>query len=152
MKFFQIVLVVFTVLICSTSGFAKNTELFNFDSFFGEKVKHGQSISESTEDINLELFLPADHRLLIKAKPKLKIIKEDGQHLQEFEITDTNHSFTLSAQIEGDAMFAHLALFYCHEGDEGMCLISNVLYEIPIDQANGSNSLNFSYTIPEETY
>ncbi len=115
---------------------------------FAEKIRLQCPQSADISDIHLQLEFPEGYELLIKAKPYLRIFTADGQIDDKLDITSLTPSFKIAQEVPSDMLYAELNLYYCKHGDEGLCLIRNILFEIPLQKSNQPRQLKLAYSVP----
>ncbi|MCA9406847.1 MAG: hypothetical protein KC684_09925 [Candidatus Omnitrophica bacterium] len=120
------------------------------ETYFGEVISEPIIASSSINTIHWNIIFPEDHRLLIDAKPYIRIFNRPDQDILKISLTATEGSFACNQEIKGEEVWAEIGLFYCKDGKEGLCLMQNVLYTIKIDKALPPADLNLYYQVPLE--
>ena len=147
-KFLKISL---NVLLLSVLVFAHaNQNAFAFDpkQFNGEKIDIAVKQPAKISGINFILTLPLGYKLLPEAKPNVKLYTSDGKAIAQMDVHNGINSVGLHKKLKGDKLFAELALYYCKEGEVGMCIFKTVLLVILLDQNLPKNNLRISYDVP----
>jgi len=64
-------------------------------------------------------------------------------------IDDLEVIIPINKNIKEKTLYVELALYYCKEGDDGLCLIQNNLFEIPLDSVEKFQDINLMHNILE---
>ena len=125
-------------------------QVFAFDpqEFRGDKIELQEKQPAKVSGVNFILSLPLGYKLLPEAKPYLKLYTPEGKILTTLEVHNGINTATFQKKIKGDKLFAELALYYCKEGEEGMCIFKTVLLIVPLDRSLPKNNLHLSYDVP----
>lgn len=145
--FFCLVLSVFT-----SCSYAQNMEegselLLDTENFVGEWIKVKRTYSSHIKSINLFINLPENHKLLAKARPYLRVFTPNGM-LQEFPLQNLDDSYIFNQWILENTAYFELALYYCADTKEGLCLIKNIVFEVNLNGSLEPENINLSYDIP----
>ena len=122
---------------------------FDFDSFMGEKIVLEEKHSAQITKLNLKITLPDQYQLLPKANPTARLFTKEQDLLKTIPITETMSSSPINEIIVSETLYAQLSLFYCRDAPKGLCIIKEVLFEIPIDKQLSPSDLELSYTVPD---
>jgi len=152
----------FTILICcfglicgcepltvNDEKLAELPENLDEEKLIWEKVKISQPVSDIIENLIIDIQLPEKHKLLLKAKSNIQLITKNQGLIEVYPINTVKQSFKVNQSIENHTLFAQMDLYYCREGIEGLCLIKNILFEIPIDKTVSNKDLNIRYKVEE---
>ena len=131
---------------------SRQDTFIDLDHFRGDKIAlHGEHSSQ-IKNIHLKLELPDGHKILIDAGSSLRIFFKEGRASGTFPLHDLDENFVINEKFSDDKIFAELILYYCREGERGLCLMRNVLFEITLDGALPPEDLSIHYAVPETKY
>jgi thiol-disulfide isomerase/thioredoxin len=102
-----------------------------------------QTVAASAGQIVLALTLPEGFTInsLIDS---FVTFSSDGNHIlfNEDDLTSVVDETTINVPVElvagEDTLYADLTLYYCRYGEEGICLIETVVFEVPLDIQPGA--------------
>ncbi|MDP4175856.1 MAG: thioredoxin-like domain-containing protein [Bacteroidota bacterium] len=121
--------------------------VFNKSDFKGEtKIVNDVNLA-MLKNINLNLTLPAGYHLNSLAPSELKVFSKDGKINIGKKITSNNIMLDLENPGHIDKLYAEMVVYYCREGNEGLCLIKDVLYEINNSSSSKQEDLKLDYAI-----
>jgi len=126
--------------------------VFDFNNFIGDKVILDRKQAAAIQNLNLSLDLPKEHKILAKANPFIRLFTKDGTILKTLDIKENMDSYYVDQDIMSDTLYAEMVLYYCREGKEALCLVRNVLFQIPLDRGLQSSNLDLSYKVPTTTF
>lgn len=120
---------------------------FDINDYTGEIVKVGGVNFENLEQINFEVKFHEGYKINDIAESGVRIFTADGS-LNLDAIFDDN---TISKEINGAAVaetiYAEAVIYYCREGNEGLCMIKDVLFEIKNDPESSSKEANIEIPV-----
>ena len=144
-------LIVFCTVSLSKAGtHEEEIDKYKFieSEFVGERITLKGSQSSLLIGVTVNLQLPKNHKLLLKAKPNIQLFTRN-ELIGKFTIQNNTSNFLIGKEILSDKLFAELDLYYCREGNTGLCIIKKVLYEIPIRKGVESQMLKIQYTVKD---
>ena len=144
-------LVIVILLISISAKAAEGVPIPDVTNFFGERVSLSQPQSSTIEKLRLSVQLPADYKLLVKANSKIHLFTLDGKFSKKIPLKETSSIFSINREIHSDKLYVELALYYCKQGKEGLCLIKKVLFDVPIQKSSKPEELILDYQVPEVT-
>jgi len=115
--------------------------------YFHEVITLDELQSNRINNLTIDIKMPENYKLLVDAKPMVVLKQSNGEILKTLLLSKTRDEFTINKRIKGKELRAELHLFYCSIGNEGMCLIKNILYKIPVKKSKIEKSVNLQYTI-----
>jgi sugar lactone lactonase YvrE len=121
---------------------------FNLNKFKGERIR--LPARGAINQFVLNLRLDKEYQLLKPTQSSIRVYNENLAFLTKTKIEEENTTLDLS-QNDPNVAFIELTIFYCRHGKEGLCLIKNVLFEIPIN-GEPSSDLNLEYNLPSGKY
>jgi len=116
--------------------------------FIGERITLKESYPAQIKNLNLNISLPEQYELLSKAGPEIRLFTRE-EFIQGFEIVSTRNTFELDETITTDYLYAELSLFYCRDGNQGLCINKQVLYKIPINDQLPASNLDLEYIVED---
>lgn len=104
-----------------------------------------QSVAEGSGELLLRLILPDGYKLNPNAPSRMRwgsagdsLTLEAADQLLPLTVTEVRLPLTLS---EGtDVLYGQITLYYCREGQEGLCLIDEVAVDLPVEIVSGGTS------------
>ncbi len=139
------ILISFLIAVLPASAAENST--FDAENFFGQRIAFQGIKSAQVRTIRLVLQFPRGYKMLFHAKPSMKLFTKEGVFLKEFLIKKNSDSFLLNQKISSEQLYAQIGLYYCKEGDEGMCLLKNLLFEISLDKNLPADDIFLTYTV-----
>lgn len=119
---------------------------FNEKEFNGDKeVVNGVNLSK-LKTISLKLSFQNNYGLNSEAPSKIRIFSRDGKVNVEKNITSPKTEIELSGLNGTDKLYSEMVVYYCKEGNEGLCLIKDVLFEIN-NSPEGREHLELNYDL-----
>ncbi|HEX2869200.1 MAG TPA: NHL repeat-containing protein [Ignavibacteriales bacterium] len=119
---------------------------FNEKDFHGDKeVLSGVNLSK-LKAINLNLSFQNNYGLNHEAPSKIRIFSKDGKINLEKNITSPKMKIDLAGLNGTDKLYSEMVVYYCKEGNEGLCLIKDVLFEIN-NSPEGRDRLEINYNL-----
>ncbi|MGE5353336.1 MAG: thioredoxin-like domain-containing protein [Acidobacteriota bacterium] len=119
---------------------------FNEKEFNGDKeVLSGVNISK-LKTMSLNLSFQNNYELNHEAPSKIRIFSPDGKVNLEKSITSPKTEIDLSGLNGVDKLYSEMVVYYCKEGNEGLCLIKDVLFEIN-NSPEGKEQLDINYNL-----
>ena len=143
--FFAIILLLSTAI----SSIAAENPTFDPDHFFGQRIAFQGTKSANVRTIRLVLQFPRGYKMFFHAKPSMKLFTKEGVFIKEFPIEKNSDSYPFDEGIPSEQLYAQIGLYYCKEGEEGMCLLKNLLFEITLDKNLSADDIFLTYTITE---
>jgi hypothetical protein len=126
---------------------AKPQEKFNIKDYKGEVVKAPKVNFSNLDSVSFELKLPEGYKINDLAESGVKIFTADGK----VNVDGVFSGKKLSKKVEGvssaGTLYAEVIVYYCREGNEGLCLIKDVLYEIDNDPASSISQANIEINL-----
>jgi len=119
------------------------------NNFFGERVSLSQPQSSKIGKLRLSVQLPTDYKLLVKANPQVHLFTLDGKFSKRISFKETSVVVPINREILSDKIYVELALYYCKQGKEGLCLIKKVLFDVPIQKGRKAEEFILNYQVPE---
>ncbi len=113
----------------------------------GDRVTILREFSDHIDKIKLRISLPPGHKFLVEGMNHFRIYSADGQVFKSFKIKDLNSNLTVSDTILSSHAYAQVTIYYCREGDKGMCKVKTVLFDIPLKASPEHRDWDLSYTI-----
>ncbi len=154
----RIILFVLSIVCITTCVQAKTNDegsdikeefVFDFENFLGEKISFSHPISARVNQLNLQFSYPQNYKPLYEASPHIEIYDDKGRFYKKFIIKKKKQSFRIKRSFTGNKVFAHISLFYCREGEFGICLFDHILYEIPLKENSQLREIDIRYDIKE---
>lgn len=115
-----------------------------------------QSLEPGAGVLNLQLTLPAGYKLNPNAPTRVQVNAGQSAKIDDkTELVAENPKFPLTATLQwnGDKSELRLLLtiYYCREGNEGLCFVKEVRLEQPVELRSGSGKreLTIAYTLNE---
>jgi DNA-binding beta-propeller fold protein YncE len=119
---------------------------FNEKDFNGDKeVLSGVNLSK-LKTISLNLAFQNNYGLNHEAPSKIRIFSADGKVNLEKNITSPKTEVELAGLNGQDRLYSEVVVYYCKEGNEGLCLIKDVLFEIN-NAPDGRERLEINYDL-----
>ncbi len=120
------------------------------DNYLGERIKVSQQAPLKIKTLNLSIKFPPNHKIAEEAKPQLKLFTLK-QLIGNYSITAPKTHLAINRRIKTDKLYVDMALFYCREGQQGMCLFKNVLFEISVDKEVKEGDLELRYEVEDSS-
>jgi len=146
-----VILSIFITFIFSSIKTVESATIPDVVNFFGERISLSQPQSSKIGKIHLDIQLPDDYKLLPKANSQVHLFTLDGQFSKKFPLKKTSVVIPINREVRADKLYVELALYYCKEGKEGLCLIKKVLFDMPIQKSNNTEEFILNYQLPEVT-
>ena len=121
---------------------------FQFEDFVGDRILWPQRVSAQLRNLTVQLIFPPEHKLLNEAGPHVQLFTMDGKFNETFAIAGAVSQIKVGKRVNADVLYAKLDIYYCREGALPLCLIKNVLYEIPLVRNQDPEDMNIIYQIP----
>jgi DNA-binding beta-propeller fold protein YncE len=119
---------------------------FNEKEFQGDKeVLSGVNLSR-LKGVSLSLSFQNNYGLNHDAPSKIRIFSRDGKVNVEKSITSPKTEIDLPGLNGVDKLYSEMVVYYCKEGNEGLCLIKDVLFEIN-NSPEGKEQLDINYSL-----
>ncbi|HEX3072811.1 MAG TPA: thioredoxin-like domain-containing protein [Ignavibacteriales bacterium] len=114
---------------------------FDINDYHGEVVKVDGVNFDNLEKINFEVKLPEGYKINEVAESGVRIFTADGSLNLDaiFEDNSINQEIDAAA---AETIYAEAVIYYCREGNEGLCMIKDVLFEIDNDPGSTSKEAN----------
>ncbi len=144
--FLWVLILIFPITIQANS----QKTLFDPSQFFGERLKLADPISRKVNQINLNLGFPLGYKLIDETPSKLKVYTQVGEKIAEFSFKKESALFKLNKTIKSNGLWIEVSLYYCKQTDTGLCLMRNVLYEVPLEFKKKKENIHLKYTLPDE--
>jgi hypothetical protein len=129
---------------------AEEDFVFNFDQFIGDRIVLPEYHSSTISDFTVDVTFPPQHMLLPKAKPYARLFTKDNKLLKTLTITGEHNSITVDTTLEEEMIYAEVSLFYCRVGEQGICLMRNLLFEVYLDPQLPAENLTINYIVPDD--
>ncbi|OGX30998.1 MAG: hypothetical protein A2787_02660 [Omnitrophica WOR_2 bacterium RIFCSPHIGHO2_01_FULL_48_9] len=142
----------FVILLTCVTVVGAEERVTDFNKWNGTKVKISQPQAARINQIIVDVKFPPQHELLtdVTPKPHLRLYNSAGKQLAAFDLTGPSQKFKFKRQIKSDKLFAELTLFYCKTGDQGLCLMKNVLFEVSLDKKLPQQDLTLNFEVKDE--
>ena len=114
-----------------------NTEIIELDT-------HSAFVS----NINVDLQFPDNYGLQPSAPSQLELYSERQGLLSVYPLTAEQSRISLNRVILPMNVYLKLKLFYCRKSDQGLCLMKNVVFHVPVVRSKSPGELNLSYRVP----
>lgn len=121
--------------------------VFNKDEFRGERKEVNEINIGMLKTIDLKITLPDGYHLNPLAPSEVKVFSEDGKVNIDKKITTSDIKVDINNVSKADKLYAEMVVYYCREGNEGLCLIKDVLYEINNSENAKGSSLKLDYVV-----
>ena len=131
---------------CVSSEIINHERNIDPNSFIGEKILFRRASSSQIKNLKLNISFPVECSLLSEANPSIRLFTQK-RFVKSFTIVGAVSTFVLDESIDEDLLFAELSLFYCKEGDQGLCILKSVLFEIMIDDQLPAGDLDLEYIV-----
>ncbi len=118
----------------------------------GTKIVLRKKYSPNIRNLKLNLILPAGYQFLASANSQVKLFTKNRKLVKSFKISDLNADLVLNKSIVSESLSAEMMLYYCRQGDQGVCLIKNIIFEIPLDRQSDLNDIVLKYELPAESF
>lgn len=119
---------------------------FSMKDFHGEKeVLDGVNISD-LKNVSLNLSFQDNYKLNAEAPGRIRLFSENGKVNIDKSITSAKVEFDPKSLKEADKLYAEMVVYYCKEGNEGLCLVKDVLFEINNNE-KGKDRLEIYYSL-----
>ncbi len=119
----------------------------NLKNFFGERVTL-PAHSASVKNLNFTLNLPGSYKLVAEAKSTLELFTSQTPR-GSLDLQTGRQSLPIDQKISDAILYAKMSLYFCREGEHGLCLIQNTLFEIPMNEDLAPADLDLEYSVPE---
>ncbi|MGE0269303.1 MAG: hypothetical protein AB7S78_12710 [Candidatus Omnitrophota bacterium] len=117
-------------------------------NFLGERITLPGTYPAQITLLSLDLKFPQGHELLVEANPKIEFFSGEGELILKREIfVDTRH-YVIGRRIDDPVYYIKLGIYYCKTGDQGLCLMQNVLYEVQTSVDLPAGPLKLEYNVP----
>lgn len=123
-------------------------EPLDLGGFIGKRQVLQGSFSSQIKQVNIGLDFPKNHKLITKANPDFLIYDADGQPLYKQHIHENQTQFVVSTPIKTSKAFLKLGVYYCKQGEEGLCMMQNMLYEVFVSNTGGSDVIDLNFELP----
>lgn len=119
-------------------------ETLDLADFRGDKIK-SESIAPTANQLKFKFELPKNYKLNDLAPSQIRLFSKDGKLIKSQPIKNLEQTLEIKETLS-DKIYADISLYYCQKGNEGLCLIKNLLYEIPIDE-DGTTDVELGYRV-----
>jgi len=147
----SVLFAIFIIVIFYSIKIVESALIPDITNFFGERVSLSQPQSAKIGKLRLNVQLPADYKLLIKANSQIHLFTLDGKLSRKISLKGTSTVVPVNREIRADKLYVELALYYCKKGKEGLCLIKKVLFDVPIQKSKNSEEFALDYQVPDVT-
>ncbi len=157
----QVMAFVLTVaLVCGCAGPASQSRSFSpgvggpvedrldLANYIGERLHLSATQPAYISRLQLNLIFPEGHKLLGEAHPNVALYNKDGRLLWRHEISGSSEDYAVNRMMSTPLFYAKIGVYYCKEGDQGLCMIQNILYEISSSKELPSGPLQLEYQLP----
>lgn len=117
------------------------------EQFFGDHVYIQHTFSSRIGRLKFSVVLPEGFQLLSKAGSTLKILDSDKKTVAQFPIKALQSSWKLNRVFGPDKFYVRVLLHYCRKGKAGVCLIKDVLFEIPLNSKTNLEDVALDYKV-----
>ncbi|MBZ0165796.1 MAG: hypothetical protein K8I00_03245 [Candidatus Omnitrophica bacterium] len=153
---FWCVLCVVILAGCSLAGGAQGArktvggaeERLDVSNYIGERLHLSQIQPAYISRLQLNLIFPEEHKLLCDAKPNVALYSAKGKLVWQAVIEENQADYAVNKKISAPLFYAKVGVYYCKEGDQGLCMIQNVLYEVSSSDALAPGPLMLEYRLP----
>ena len=122
-------------------------ENFEAADLKGEQVSILEAKPDNLNNLKLSITLPAGHKFLTEGLNSLRLYTENGKLFKSFKIKGLNSSLTVNDHIKSKRAFAQVTLYYCREGNKGMCMVKTILFTIPLKSNDQGADWELQYTV-----
>ncbi len=126
---------------------AFDPEPLDLDSFIGESVTLQGRYAAALKQIVADIKFPANHKLLPKARPHIALYHRDGRPIQGQIISSSHIQMNIAERLDVDQVYAKLGIYYCRQGEQGLCLMQNVLYKIFLSPSSNNDIVQLKYDL-----
>lgn len=123
-------------------------EKLDLSNYIGERLHLSQRQPDYVSRLQLNLVFPDEHKLLCEAKPSVALYTAKGKLVWRAVIEENQVDYVVNRKIGTPLFYAKLGVYYCKEGDQGLCMIQNVLYEISSSDTLPPGPLMLEYHLP----
>lgn len=123
-------------------------ERLDLSTFIGERLHLSTVHPTSITRLKLNLVFPEGHKLLIDAHPHITLYSHDGRLLWKRDINEDQIEYSVNKNMSSPIFYAKVGVYYCKEGDQGLCLIQNILYEVTSSRSLPPGPLELEYYLP----
>lgn len=117
-------------------------------NYIGERLHLSATCPSHISRLRLKLLFPEGHKLLLEAHPNVAIYNSDGELVWSHDIDQEQEDFEVNKSVSSPVFYAKIGVYYCKEGDQGLCLIQNILYEIDASRQLPAGPLELEYELP----
>lgn len=154
-------IILFAMIVCLTSACshtatevleipAEQADRLDMANFLGERITLPGTYPAQLTLLTLNLNFPEGHELLVEANPKIEFFNGRGELVFKREIfVDTRH-YVIGRRIDYPVYYIKVGIYYCKTGDQGLCLMQNVLYEVNTSSEMEPGPLKLEYNVPGE--
>src|SRR5689334_1904779 len=130
---FLLILILILGASCKTTSSAvlPGTQAPRFDDKLAKRVVIEEPVSPQVNSLHLQLKMEDKLQILPDAAPFIALYSEDNNFVKKFTIEHGDEDFIVNEEFKGQKLLAKMALYYCEEGNLGLCLMKNVIFEIP---------------------
>lgn len=130
------------------AGKGIESQRLDLANFIGERLHLPATQPAHISRLRLNLIFPAEHKLLAEAHPNVALYSGDGRLLWQHEIEENEGEYVVNRKLSSPVFYAKVGVYYCKQGDQGLCMIQNVLYEINSSDRLPSGPLTLEYQLP----
>ncbi len=120
---------------------------FSKDRFDGKTEKIDNINLSFLKEIKLHLKLPEGHKINPLAQSQIKFFTENGSINFTKDITSNNMEIKLDDLNNIPKLFAEMVVYFCKEGNEGLCRIDDVLFEFSSDKSVNKKEMELNYSV-----
>lgn len=122
----------------------EKAETLDLANFRGDKIR-SESIAPTANQLKFKFVIPETYKLNDLAPSQIRLFSEDGKLIESQPVKNLEQTLGIK-EITSDKIYADIVLYYCQKGNEGLCLIKNLLYEIPIEE-DGKTNIELEYQV-----
>ena len=117
-------------------------------NFIGERLHLAATYPSHISRLQLNLIFPEQHKLLAEAHPSIALYGSDGRLLWQHEIEANQADYVVNRKLSAPTFYAKIGVYYCYEGEQGLCMIQNILYEVDASDRLPPGPLKLEYQLP----
>jgi len=96
----------------------------------------------------LQLQFPQHYELLATAPSKIEVYGEKQGLMDTYPVTSALTRISLNRVMFPANIYLKLKLYYCRKTEQGLCLIKDVVFQVPIVRFRQPEDLNILYIVP----
>ena len=136
------------MLSSSIAGSGMEEQRLDLANFIGERLHLAATYPSHISRLQLNLIFPEQHKLLAEAHPTIALYASDGRMLWQHDIEANQADYVVNRKLCAPTFYAKIGVYYCYEGEQGLCMIQNILYEVDASDRLPPGPLKLEYQLP----